>query len=142
MNDEIKLYKDHNKGLEQMTPERRIRALKMRQSGMSYREIGRALNVSHVQAWKDVMSCIDELKEQCKEEAEKVKEIELERLDEALKAIWPSVLKGDLGAIDRLIRIQERRARFEGLDAPSRQEIETNIPEPIEFVLTPTDERD
>jgi hypothetical protein len=94
----------------------------MRQSGMSYREIGRALNVSHVQAWNDVMSCIDELKKQCAEEAAKVKAIEIERLDTALKAIWPAVLEGDLGAIDRLIRIQDRRSRYEGLDAPIKTE--------------------
>jgi len=33
------------------------------------------------------------------------------------RALWPTALSGDLGAIDRLVRIMERRARLLGLDS-------------------------
>lgn len=34
------------------------------------------------------------------------------------RGIWPKVPAGDLGAIDRLVRLLERRAKLLGLDAP------------------------
>lgn len=52
---------------------------------------------------------------------------DLERLGIAEKAIWPAVIKGDLLAIDRLLRIMERRAKLLGLDAPKRIDITDRI---------------
>jgi hypothetical protein len=40
-----------------------------------------------------------------------------------LLALWPQVLKGNQGAIDRALRVMERRAKLLGLDAPTRQEV-------------------
>lgn len=48
---------------------------------------------------------------------------DLQRLAAAEKAIWPAVEKGDVTAIDRLLRIMERRAKLLGLDAPKRIDI-------------------
>ena len=56
-----------------------------------------------------------------KQQAEGVAElraIENERLDVAIHAIWDKVKDGDLQAIDRLIRLSERRAKMNGLDMP------------------------
>ena len=36
----------------------------------------------------------------------------------ALNAIWPKVQSGDLKAIDRMLAIMARRARYKQLDAP------------------------
>ena len=122
------------KGQHAKLPERRREALKLRKTGLSYREMAPLLGVSHVQAYKDVMKAIELLNEDCKEEAKEVKQLELGRLDTALKAIWPGVQKGDLKAISMLLRIQERRARYEGLDVAQKQEIDIATPEPIRFV--------
>jgi transcriptional regulator len=125
------------KGYTEMIPERQLKALRMRQSGLSYRAIGRALEISHVQAWKDVNAVIEQLQKDNLEEAKKVKAIEIARLDVALEAIWEKVEAGDPIAIDRMIKIMERRSRYEGLDAPTKQEIEVATPEPIKFVPAP-----
>lgn len=122
------------KGQHAKLPERRREALELRKTGMSYRDMAPLLGVSHVQAFKDVKTEIDRLNEDNKEEAKEVKKLEIARLDIALKAIWPDVEKGDLKAIGMLLRIQERRARFEGLDVAAKQEIEHTLPEPIRFV--------
>ena len=54
-----------------------------------------------------------------REPAEEVRELMLERLDAALRAVWPRVLEADDGAINSLLRIEARRAKLLGLDAPA-----------------------
>jgi hypothetical protein len=46
--------------------------------------------------------------------------LELKRLDTALNAIFEDVQNGKLEAVDRLLKIMERRAKYLGLDAPTR----------------------
>lgn len=49
---------------------------------------------------------------------------EMLKLDELEKGIMVRARRGELGAIDRVLRIQERRAKLQGLDAPVTQKIE------------------
>ena len=74
-------------------------------------------------AHRDVKKHLDEIAQTCTEEAEEVRCIELQRLDGLWKVAHDKALKGDLPAIDRCLRIQERRAKLLGLDAPQRAEI-------------------
>ena len=48
---------------------------------------------------------------------------ELARLDRMQVGLWPQVIKGNHGAIDRVLRIMERRARLLGLDAATAASI-------------------
>ena len=41
---------------------------------------------------------------------------EVDRLDRLLVAVWPRALRGDLAAVDRVLKISERRAKLLGLD--------------------------
>lgn len=52
---------------------------------------------------------------------------ELERLAVAERAIWPQVERGKLVAIDRLLAIMDRRARYLGLDANPTQNQQTTV---------------
>jgi len=45
-------------------------------------------------------------------------QLELDRIEEAVKAIWSSVQDGNLYAIDRLVKLSERKTRMLGLDSP------------------------
>jgi hypothetical protein len=45
------------------------------------------------------------------------KRMELVRLNRALNAIWNQVVKGDLQAVDRFIKLSERRGKIEGWDS-------------------------
>lgn len=47
-----------------------------------------------------------------------VLKLELSRLDTALMGIWGAVRSGDVFAIDRMLKIMDRRARYLGLDQP------------------------
>lgn len=101
--------------------EKRVRALELRKAGTTYRKIGEVMDCSGSTAFEYVQ---DALKEMQKEPAKAVRELELERLDQMLRAIWPDVLKGNRLAIDRALQIQDRRARYLGLDAPQRRIVE------------------
>ena len=45
-----------------------------------------------------------------------VRDLEADRLDRLQVAVWAKALRGDLKAVDRVIRISERRSRLLGLD--------------------------
>lgn len=100
--------------------QRKARAMQLRTTGASYSKIGEALGVSTQAAYKMVSKGMEELKQLTDTEAEAVRALELERLDRATMAIWTQVTAGSLGAVDRLLRIQARRAALLGLDAPQK----------------------
>lgn len=103
--------------------EKQRRALELRRAGASYAQIGRVLGYrSTASAHKAVEVALTMT---LREPAEAVRQLELERLDEAQRAIWPRVRAGDLEAIDRLCKLMDRRAKLLGLDAPKQVEVLT-----------------
>jgi hypothetical protein len=94
-------------------------------AGMSYREIARALQnsghtVTHETVRKDFQAILRQYNEEHQEVAARIVVIEDRRLNHALNAIWSKVENGDLGAINTMIRVMERRARMSGIDAPTK----------------------
>ncbi|APZ43848.1 hypothetical protein [Acidihalobacter ferrooxydans] len=104
---------------------RRKEAVKLRLAGLSYRQIGDRLGISHVAALNHVRAVLDELRSETAETAEQIRRIELERLDCATALAMRMIDRGELAGIDRLIKIQERRARLLGLDAAERVDVST-----------------
>jgi len=95
--------------------ERRAQYLNLRKAGYTYERIGAQFGVSR-QAVCDVV--VRALKSQQAESVGDLRALENERLDDMLRAIYAQAVKGDTGAIDRILRIMERRAKLWGLDAP------------------------
>ena len=56
-----------------------------------------------------------------------LRELEVQRLDAMLYAVWDDVLQGDANAVHTALRISERRSRLLGLDAPHTVEARTRI---------------
>lgn len=73
-------------------------------------------------AWKDVKRELDKLRDEVEDSAEAVRTLELQRLDDMLKSLWPLVARSnpDLKAMDRVLKLMERRARLTGLDSPQK----------------------
>ncbi len=100
--------------------DRKRQALELRRAGFGFVAIAEKLGYRSVSgAYGAVMRG---LKETLREPADDLRKMELERLDRAQVAIWQAVQRGNTAAIDRLIRIMERRAKLLGLDAPLRYE--------------------
>jgi hypothetical protein len=127
--------------------ERDARALELRAAGASFRQIADRLGVSVGTAWK----CVDRgLAATRQEPSGKLRKLERERLDrltvEAVQVLQArhvvvsggKIITGDdgeplidhgprLAAINTLTRLMERRARLEGLDEPTRHEINARV---------------
>lgn len=94
---------------------KRAQAVELRKAGATFEEIATALGYSNKgTAYRAVEQA---LKEAQREPALQLIELEVQRLDMMLRALWPAVVRGQLGAVDRAIRVAERRARLLGLDA-------------------------
>jgi hypothetical protein len=113
--------------------ERQLRALELRLAGVTYQQIADELGYAGRQgAFKAVEAA---LKLTLREPADNLRRISAERLDRATLAIWRAVNAGDLQAIDRLLRIEARRAKLLGLDAPQRQEVAGVDDGPLKIVV-------
>lgn len=124
--------------------ERRNQAIERRIKGESWAMIAEALGYGDAAtACKDFTRAMEQRRQELAENVETLRQTELARLD-ALTAVAWAVMERDhvsvshgkivrdedgepllddgprLAAIDRLVRIAERRARFEGWDSPVR----------------------
>ena len=92
------------------------RALELRQEGHSYESISEQLGYSTRSAsYKAVMR---RLRDVDRPAVSMLRELEVQRLDAMLYAVWDDVLQGDANAVHTALRISERRSRLLGLDAP------------------------
>ena len=98
---------------------RERQALELRMAGKGYQAIGDALGITAPGAADAVRRAIAKLEAETAEKAEEVRRLELDRLDAMLEGLWEKAQDGDPQAIDRVLRIQERRAKYLGIDAPA-----------------------
>lgn len=104
------------------TAEKQAEALEYRKRGYSYSQIGAALDPP-LTAQRAHQLVDGALKAIIAEPGESVVALELARLDDLLTAVMEAAIKGDLFAIDRVLKIGERRARMLGSDAPDKTEL-------------------
>ena len=110
--------------------ERQKQALQLRTAGVAYEEIAARLGYrGRSGAYAAVMRA---LRATLQEPADELRTLELERLDRLLLGVWGQAAKGNQGAVDRALRIMERRAKLLGLDAPSKTELSGPQGGPIE----------
>lgn len=95
-------------------------ALALRRAGNSYRLIAEKLECSRSYAHKMVSEALEDAKAQVAAHADDLRSEEISRLDGMLSKLYPKAEEGDVQAIDRVLKIGERRARLLGLDAPIR----------------------
>jgi hypothetical protein len=100
-------------------------ALDLRTKGFTYDRIAEALGMSTSGAADSVRRALQALKTETAEKAEEVRDLELRRLDRMLQIAEAAAESGDISAIDRVLRIQERRSKYLGLDAPAKAEIKS-----------------
>ena len=78
-------------------------------------------------AYKHVVKALENLSKDNEEKAEFLISMECARLDRLYRANWEAAISGgDLPAVDRILKIMERRSKLLGLDAPNKI-AQTNI---------------
>ena len=116
---------------------RRLRTLELRVKGTSREKILETIEEEFVgflpknYALRTVSSDINvELRKIARtrtERAEEARTLDLERLDRLIEMIWPIALSGELKAVDRILRILERRAALLGIDTPKGHTLDGQI---------------
>lgn len=106
---------------------RRRRVLELRRAGHSFYEIADTIreeladecpeSYDSRSAYLDLQRLLDEMRSELSETLPDVIALEASRLDEMLKALWPSVLRGRERSIEIALRVMERRAQMLGLDS-------------------------
>lgn len=117
-----------------------VEALELRRAGLGYTAIGARMGLGKSQAHRLVVAALDEARAQVSANADDLRAEEVSRLDAMLTGLWPAARKGAVSAIDRVVKIMERRARLLGLDAPERKQLEGPKGGPIQAVSMSVDE--
>lgn len=106
------------------TAERRKKAITLRLAGMDWQSIADQLGYStRGAAWTDVTRALEANLAEQTQAADTLREVESLRLDRLQAAAWPSAVKGDLKAIETVLKVIDRRAKLHGLDHPVRTEV-------------------
>lgn len=104
--------------------ERRKRAVDLRVAGVTWEQVAtQAGYTSRWAAYQDISRWLSRSATGLREQTETLRELELMRLDRALRAIWPQVLAGDTQSVNTMLKIMEQRARLYGV--PIRHEVLT-----------------
>ncbi len=93
--------------------------------GLSYAKIADQIGVSQTAAYGMVKKALADINEKTAETTVELRTLETERLDRLLVAIASKASQGHLGAVDRALKIMDRRTRLWGLDAP--RQIKANV---------------
>lgn len=138
--------------------QRRERVAKLRVGGWSIREIAAEVGASLDTVHSDIHAVLDRTKDAADDAIKREREVSLLRLDAALRSIWPMIEPGaedepdddaepadpallviraakKLEAIDRLVKLDARRAKLLGLDVPAKQEVEVSADEKLQDAL-------
>ncbi|MFD5451213.1 hypothetical protein [Streptomyces sp. NPDC127100] len=106
------------------TAKRRSQAIALRLAGMDYQTIAERLDYAdRGAASKDICRALEANLEAESVAAATLRELEVQRLDRMQAAAWAKAAKGDLKAIETVLKVIDRRARLLGLDRPARTEI-------------------
>lgn len=98
------------------------KALELRRMGFGYVEIAAQVGCGKSQAHRYVVAGLADARAQIAASSDELRSEEVSRLDALLAAVWPRARKGEVAAVDRVLKIGERRAKLLGLEAPVRIE--------------------
>jgi predicted DNA-binding protein YlxM (UPF0122 family) len=106
---------------------RRLEVFELRKAGYALQVIADRYGVSKSTIHNDIKVMLAELHDDLTLSAREYRQLEMERLDKMLAAIWARAISGDLHAQKGVISIMRRRAALMGLDAPARVPIATLV---------------
>lgn len=102
---------------------RRAKVAKLKLGGISLRQIAQELGCSLGTVHSDLEAVLARTVDTADEHIRMERDVSLGRCEVALRAIWPRICRGDVEAINAFVRLDQRRAKLLGLDAPTKQEL-------------------
>jgi len=103
--------------------EKEWQVVQYRQGGATFAQIAEKLGYANESGAR---AAFKRAMERTRDEAlnAEMRELHRQRLEVAIQAIWPKVIKGDLAAIAMLLRIIDQDAKLHGLHMPTKTEVE------------------
>lgn len=95
---------------------RRAMVAELMKGGATYREIAAQLATSAATVSRDVAAIREEWRKETYHQFDDMILLDVQRIESALAAIWPSVLAGNLNAIKTMAVLLERKAKTVGYD--------------------------
>jgi hypothetical protein len=108
------------------TIDREQRVVSLRRQGYTWEGISSEVGYSSPSSSREAF--LRASRRVLREDLEEVRNLELDRLDFALKSIWTGVEAGDIPAINTMLKIMERRSKMLALDAPKPVFIQQTSP--------------
>jgi hypothetical protein len=93
-------------------------AVSLRLAGMTYAQIAEATGYSSPAACQQAIYRASE--RMLREAIDEFRELENSRLDRLQAAVWQSAMQGNAQAVTSVVKVMERRAKLNGLDAPQQ----------------------
>lgn len=112
-------------GLSQRSPEVRKRegiVMEMLNASVSVEEIAEKIGCTIDAVYKIRVRVLSRYVEK---QADEYRNEDLARLEALTRTLWPKARRGDVQAIDRLLKIMERKAKYTGADAPVEIKVES-----------------
>lgn len=111
---------------------RRVEAMSLKMAGLDWDQIAARLQTTRRNAQRLVE---DTIARAVATGVEAMREVENARLDRMQAGIWSQAIQGDIPSINAVLRIQDRRARMNGLDAPTKIDLNVGIRHEMESAL-------
>jgi len=97
-------------------------ALALRLQGYTYDQIGEMLGRPRSTVHKAVQRALDRRVKEIEGQADKLRQMELDRIDRLLTKLEPRIAEGDPAAVNSANRLMETRVKLLGLAAPEQHE--------------------
>lgn len=105
--------------------EKEAEVLRLRRGGLTFDLIAERLGYAHASGAHKAY--VNACKRIIQSDLAEYRSTELDRLDMAQASIWNAVLRGDIQAINALIKIISERAKILGLYAPTKTENKSDL---------------
>lgn len=122
------------------TAKRRREVIQLREAGATWKATSDTMEQRHGldklpsgwderYAYNDWKRELEKIRDETHEATKEVREMEVRRIDRMLRGVWQKAIGGEdvtwrqqKEAIDRVVKLQKRRAKLTGVDAPKRHQ--------------------
>lgn len=106
--------------------EQRSKVIHLRLQGYSFSEIAASSGISKTRAYQIVQEYIQEYRKDHAESIEQMVELDSQRMDNLMRALWTRFNDGETPAAGLILKLLERRAKMLGFDAPEKKTIDAS----------------
>lgn len=107
--------------------ERRRQAVDLRRAGLTFNAIGKEMGISPQAAHQLVTLSLRDFRTDTAEAVEDHRRLELARLERIVEIVWPQVEEGRGDAVDRVLKVAQRKAALLGLDLKTPEAVNNHL---------------